>query len=132
DRGFYPSGTRFQVALVAPRGDRKALALAGAAFWLLAHLGGLGTRNRHGAGSFTIRDVRHQGDIDQLPAFVSRVDGTRELADFLSTNLRLIKNWIQPAGAPPATRFDVLAPGLTQIIVAGEEFENPVKAAAQI
>ncbi len=50
-RWYFPSGTSFQVTLAARTGNEKQLQQAIAAFWLLTHLGGLGSRSRRCAGS---------------------------------------------------------------------------------
>jgi CRISPR-associated protein Cmr1 len=50
-RWYFPPGTSFQVNFAARAGNEKQLQQAIAAFWLLTHLGGLGSRSRRCAGS---------------------------------------------------------------------------------
>ena len=50
-RWYFPSGTSFQVTLTARTGNEKQLQQAIAIFWLLTHLGGIGSRSRRCAGS---------------------------------------------------------------------------------
>lgn len=50
-RWYFPPGTSFQVTLAARNGNEKQLQQAIATFWLLTHLGGLGSRSRRCAGS---------------------------------------------------------------------------------
>lgn len=51
DRLFFPQNTTFQVTLSNREDDDTKLYRAVAAFWLLAHLGGIGSRSRRCAGS---------------------------------------------------------------------------------
>lgn len=50
-RWYYPAGTGFQVVLSARELFSLQLKQATAAFWLLTHLGGIGSRSRRCAGS---------------------------------------------------------------------------------
>ncbi len=67
-RQYYPRDTEFQVTL-AVRGqgeaEQKLLNQAIVAFWLLTHLGGIGSRSRRCAGSVTATPV--EGHIPSLP-----------------------------------------------------------------
>ncbi len=51
DRYFFPQNTTFQVTLSSREDDDTKLHRAVAAFWLLTHLGGIGSRSRRCAGS---------------------------------------------------------------------------------
>jgi len=51
DRFFFPRDTTFQVTLSSRENDEAALRQAVGAFWLLTHLGGVGSRSRRCAGS---------------------------------------------------------------------------------
>ncbi len=123
DRGFLPEGTRFQVALVAPRGDAEALKQAGAAFWLLAQLGGLGTRSRSGAGSFWVQSTpRASSDalLAALPPFTTNAADSSALARFLQEGLARTVGLVPSREGAAATKdFDVIAKGKTSVIVSG-------------
>ena len=56
-RWYFPPGTSFQVTLSARDQDETKLKQAIAAFWLLSHLGGVGSRSRRGAGSLAAQPV---------------------------------------------------------------------------
>lgn len=60
-RSFIAPGTRFTVTMTARPGREQPLTDATRAFWLLAHLGGIGTRARRAAGSFWVRGMRVEG-----------------------------------------------------------------------
>ena len=51
DRFFFPQDTTFQITLSSRGNDDAALQQAVGAFWLLTHLGGVGSRSRRCAGS---------------------------------------------------------------------------------
>ncbi len=53
DRFFFPQDTTFQVTLSSREDDNTKLHRAVTAFWLLTHLGGIGSRSRRCAGSVT-------------------------------------------------------------------------------
>lgn len=133
NRAFYPAGTPFQVALVAPRGDKAVLKKAAVAFWLLAHLGGLGTRNRNGAGCFFIRKMRASEDalMQGLPEFTIDTSYPGPFADFLGAGLNKAAA-LFPRKGPAAVDFDVIAPEKTRIVVAAYDPKGPLDAAAQI
>jgi CRISPR-associated protein Cmr1 len=53
DRLFFPQNTTFHVTIASKADDNTKLQQAVAAFWLLTHLGGIGSRSRRCAGSVT-------------------------------------------------------------------------------
>src|SRR3989442_8725717 len=68
-RYYYPPQTKFRVMLSVKGNGEKAqerLNQAIAAFWLLTHLGGIGSRSRRCAGSLTAR-VTNDGSMYTLP-----------------------------------------------------------------
>lgn len=67
---------------------RPALELAASAYWLAAHLGGLGGRSRRCAGSFAITSIDPAGDLP-APASTAR-DGTA-LAGVLGGGIRRLR-----------------------------------------
>lgn len=113
ERSYIEPGTRFAVTLsVVASGTqaharREALAEAVRAFWLLAHLGGLGTRARRGAGSFWVRSVRSSNGLD-LPPFPAALDADVFRRTVASWNLR------EGAERPP---FAALAPRFCRIVL---------------
>ena len=64
-RWYFPQGTSFEVTLSARGQDDTKLKQAIAAFWLLTHLGGIGSRSRRCAGSVAVQTVK--GNIAGLP-----------------------------------------------------------------
>lgn len=74
NRAFIQPGTSFTVSFTAvlPRGKgetrvRHAFQETLTAFWLVAHLGSLGTRARRAAGSFSAQLVRTHGSFESPP-----------------------------------------------------------------
>jgi CRISPR-associated protein Cmr1 len=64
-RWYFPPGTSFQVTLSTRGTDASRLEQAIAAFWLLTHLGGVGSRSRRCAGSLAVQAV--EGNTTDLP-----------------------------------------------------------------
>jgi len=56
-RRYFPAGTTFRVTLSARGTDTARLDQAVVAFWLLTHLGGIGSRARRCAGSLAVQAV---------------------------------------------------------------------------
>lgn len=142
NRGLLDTGSTFQVALVAPRppsrgaveggkalSQQEALQRAGAAFWLLTHFGGLGTRSRRGAGSFRVRAIA--GEAERLPSFARpRYDN---LWDFLEAGLQTCTELVQTVGAlPPNPPFDVLQRDATRIMVTYFRTKKPLDVVEEI
>jgi CRISPR-associated protein Cmr1 len=57
DRLLFPKDTTFHVTLSSKGDDDTMLQQAIAAFWLLTHLGGIGSRSRRCAGSVTVDNI---------------------------------------------------------------------------
>lgn len=57
DRLFFPPNTLFRVTITSKGDDNTKLQQAIAAFWLLTHLGSIGSRSRRGAGSVTAQVI---------------------------------------------------------------------------
>lgn len=110
-RHYIEPGTKFKVIFSAiasgeqEQQRRKAMRDALRAFWLLAHLGGLGTRARRGAGSFWIRGMRTE-EKPERPKFTSAFDDT--------TLSETLNDWMVLGGAPPS--FPALMPGQARIV----------------
>jgi len=120
-RQYIMPGTKFTVTMkprlgAAPHAS-NAWWRAGAALWLLAQLGALGSRSRRGAGSICVADEPEQLD---LPPFKPPAT-TRALQSQLKDGLGQIRKSIVTTGKPRTPpRFDVLAPGTCRIWVLGD------------
>jgi CRISPR-associated protein Cmr1 len=66
-RWYFPAGTSFQVTLAARDAASQQIKHATAAFWLLTQLGGLGSRSRRCAGSFSAQAI--STTLPDLPHF---------------------------------------------------------------
>ncbi len=64
-RWYFPPGRSFEITLSARGQDDTKLKQAIAAFWLLTHLGGIGSRSRRCAGSVAVQAVK--GNTTDLP-----------------------------------------------------------------
>lgn len=106
DRKWIPPGTTFRVVIqtvaAAKRADEHRTALEDAldAFWLVAHLGSLGTRARRAAGSFTVRRVHQEGAF-RIPPF--RADGAFDVPTVASHLAHLV-----PAPSDASPDFSIL------------------------
>jgi CRISPR-associated protein Cmr1 len=117
-RSYVEPGTRFTVTMTAHPKREREFTEAMKAFWLLAHLGGLGTRARRAAGSFWVRGMRIEGVPD--PPFRAYFD-----AGHVEST---IKSWLEPKGNSTAT-FDRLG-GFTRILhhsIGANDWENAVR-----
>ena len=87
DREGYKEGLKFNISLSSS--DRNALQQASAALWILAHLGGLGTRSRRGCGNFMVTKVEDKNDVLQIDAqeYLSfDLKNADAVEDYLSSN----------------------------------------------
>jgi len=118
NRSYVAPGARFEVHLLARPGHEKALREAARAFWLLVHLGGLGTRSRRLAGGFAANLVEAPDALD-LPAF----EPVKHDADWLKTQLEGLGIGNKSlSGEPP---FSVLHPDCADVWrLAGIETEE--------
>ncbi|NBB86618.1 MAG: type III-B CRISPR module RAMP protein Cmr1 [Bacteroidetes bacterium] len=82
ERVYIKPGERFVLMLQARPNDRRKLEDAAKALWLLSYLGGVGTRSRRMAGSFSVRVVDAPDDV-QLPSFAP----SGRFAQWLTTEL---------------------------------------------
>lgn len=84
DRLFFPQNTSFKVVLSEHGENVAVLQQAIAAFWLLTHLGGIGSRSRRCAGSLTATLAKTEDIIPSDMRFsipTSVADLRRQLAD---------------------------------------------------
>lgn len=125
-------GDKIEVAVECRPGAKEAqnrLFLALGAFWLLANLGGLGSRSRRGFGSVVV--VSAEPEIPPaLPPFPVRDRNSKELASSLAGGLgKLWGLYSQYAARKPSSKtsywegttlpeYDILAKGVARVRVA--------------
>ncbi|MDQ2885191.1 MAG: type III-B CRISPR module RAMP protein Cmr1 [Chloroflexota bacterium] len=115
-RWYYPAGTGFQVVLSARELFSQQLKQATAAFWLLTHLGGIGSRARRCAGSIqaSIQDSRLLTTLPSL-SFV-QAEHSQALKKQLESGIDSARKLIALEKRPVQdARFDVLASGACRI-----------------
>lgn len=105
DRKAIPAGRELKLEAAFPRGASAEVRrpLLGC-LWLLAHLGGLGSRSRRGFGSLALEAWRgpdENADLSSLPLLRQAVDGAAA-AERLALGLRALEGWFGSAGEPPA------------------------------
>ncbi len=117
-RWFFPPGTHFQVTLYARSGNEMQLKKAVAAFWLLSHLGSVGSRSRRCAGSLAV-----QIDGDNTTGFpfytpenahalkLQIEQGIKDARELYSTHKRSFRE----------AQFDALAQGACRIWILQDE-----------
>jgi CRISPR-associated protein Cmr1 len=111
-RWFFPPGTRFQVTLSTHSGQSAKLEQAVAAFWLLTHLGGIGSRSRRTAGSLAAQ-VEKNSSTDfpfETPA------NSAALKQQIEQGIALARDLYASERRPVReAQFDILAPGFCRI-----------------
>jgi CRISPR-associated protein Cmr1 len=108
DRQYIAPGARFEVQLMARPSEEAALEQAAQAFWLLVHLGGLGTRTRRLAGAVAVSHVDAPDNLD-LPSFAPK----ENYDDWLEAQLNALDVGDKPlAGEPP---FSMLHPDCADV-----------------
>jgi CRISPR-associated protein Cmr1 len=115
-RWYYPAGTGFQVVLSAREPFSQQLKQATAAFWLLTHLGGIGSRSRRCAGSVqaSIQDSRLLTALPSL-SFV-QAEHSRALKQQFESSIDSARKLIALETRPiQDAHFDVLASGACRI-----------------
>jgi CRISPR-associated protein Cmr1 len=135
-RQYFPIGTSFQVMLSARGQDDVALQRAIAAFWLLTHLGAIGSRSRRCAGSLSVEAVDTTGaDHLQMPDLLSfqSASSIDELQKQIRQGLQAAKKLYTPSLSQKRVDvacFDVLAPGVCHIWLLQEQqpWSSPEKA----
>ncbi len=111
-RWYYPPGTNFQVTLSSRSQDGTKLKQAVAAFWLLTHLGSIGSRSRRCAGSLAVQIVGSNptdfsfNTPESTQALKQQIEqGIRTARALYSTEQRSIRE----------AQFDSLAQGVCRI-----------------
>jgi CRISPR-associated protein Cmr1 len=128
-RWFFPPGTSFQVTLSTRSENETKLKQAVAAFWLLTHLGSIGSRSRRCAGSLAVQIVGiNPTDFsfnmpESAQALKQQIEqGIRTARALYSTEQRSIRE----------AQFDALAQGVCRIwILQDEQPWNSAEVAMQ-
>ncbi len=117
-RWYFPPGTSFQVTLSIRSEDTSKLKQAIAAFWLLTHLGGVGSRSRRCAGSLAVQVVTE--NTPDFPFDTPR--DVQALKQQLEQGIRSARALCPPDRRPiRQAQFDVLAPGVCHIWILQDE-----------
>lgn len=116
-REYIKPGTQFTIRLQSWNSQAdETLVKAAASFWLLANLGGLGSRVNRGAGSFEIIGA---SSIDKLT--FKRCCSIDELCEYLSSGIRQCLHIVSGSETWKEFReepeYDVLAPSIAEIWV---------------
>jgi CRISPR-associated protein Cmr1 len=122
-RWYFPPGTGFQLTLSARSKDDTRLKQAVAAFWLLTHLGGIGSRSRRCAGSIS---VRAQSDIYTLP--FSTPANAEDLREQLRRGIATARAFYGLTSRPiRSAQFDILNQGVCRIWILQDQqpWPNP-------
>jgi CRISPR-associated protein Cmr1 len=113
DRLLYPKDTTFRVTLSSKGDDDTKLQQAIASFWLLTHLGGIGSRSRRCAGSVTVDDI--DGDDNKTGLYFATPEDAEDLQLQISECIKITQKLARaslPANALTSvtqTSFDALA-----------------------
>ncbi len=117
DREYIKPGVRFNIRLQSrtPQGD-DTLVKAAVALWLLANLGGLGSRANRGAGSLEVKSTDPVSGLAFKPS--CSID---ELCTYLSSGIRRclslvsgIETWSE---FTEPSEYDILAPSVAEVWV---------------
>ncbi len=116
-RWYYPAGTGFQVILSARELFSQQLKQAAAAFWLLTHLGGIGSRSRRCAGSIEASVQADSVLLTDLPSLpFARAEDSQALKQQLEHGIDSARKLIALEPRPvQGARFDALASGVCRI-----------------
>src|SRR5205807_2272192 len=110
---LFPKDTIFRVTLSSKGDDDTKLQQAIAAFWLLTHLGGIGSRSRRCAGSVTVDDI--DGDDDKIGLYFATPENIEDLQHQISEGIKITQKLAQeslPANTLASvtqTTFDALS-----------------------
>ncbi len=117
-RWYFPAGTSFQVVLSARETFSQQIKQATAAFWLLAQLGGIGSRSRRCAGSLSVQASSTLADLSILP--FAQAEHSQALKQLLEQGINGARALAaveirSRQDALPDARFDILASGACRI-----------------
>ncbi len=128
-RWYFPAGTGFQVVLSARAVHNQQLKQATAAFWLLTHLGGIGSRSRRSAGSLSVQSSSTPEGFPALPFALA--EHSQALKQQLEQGIDGARKLIAIEARPlhPA-RFDILASSACRIWILhdGQPWHSAEKA----
>lgn len=112
-RWYFPEGTSFHVTVSAHDQDSTALKQAVAAFWLLVHLGGVGSRSRRCAGSLIAQPVENgiPGLSFDEPASIEELQ--KHLQQGIETVRKLYA--VNPVSSINNASFDILSRNVCRI-----------------
>jgi len=122
---FYPPGTSFSIEIRS--WDEKAFNLALISFWALVSLGGVGFRNRRGAGSLKFID----GDLKKLHSIELETDFTNEnnFKRSVEKSIEMLGNYLpQPRniiGNLTPQKYPILNPNTSYVGVIDFKLNNP-------
>lgn len=123
-RWYFPPGTSFEVTLTSRGQDTADLKQAIASFWLLTHLGGIGSRSRRCAGSLkaTVVDEKTFNSLDISDLSFSEVKTAQDLKLQIEKGIQTARMLckLTPRLVKEA-RFDILAPGMCRIWILQDE-----------
>src|SRR5437667_2007739 len=113
DRLLFPKDTTFRVTLSSKGDDNTKLQQGIAAFWLLTHLGGIGSRSRRCAGSVTVDDI--DGDDNKTGLYFAPPEDIEDLQHQICEGIKITQKLAReslPNNALTSvtqTSFDALA-----------------------
>jgi CRISPR-associated protein Cmr1 len=113
DRLLFPKNTTFRVTLSSKGDDDTKLQQAIATFWLLTHLGGIGSRSRRCAGSVTVDDI--DGDDNRTGLYFAPPEDIEDLQHQISEGIKITQKLARESLSANAltsvtqTTFDALA-----------------------
>jgi CRISPR-associated protein Cmr1 len=111
-RLYFPQGTEFQVTLSTRSKDDTYLKQAIASFWLLTHLGSVGSRSRRAAGSVLVQRV--QGNTTNFRFEKAR--NVEDLQTMLKQGIELARQAYNIKQQPVSdAKFDILSPNTCSI-----------------
>lgn len=139
-RFYYEPDTTFKVAIsIRGNGDtvKQKLNQAIVAFWLLTHLGGIGSRSRRCAGSVTVRISSHQNEYklpEELLALLQPAINAEALQMQLAEGIKVARKLYNLNSNSPRLfqQFDILAKGSCRIWVLHNKWRTHKEAMGTI
>ena len=117
-RWYFPPGTSFEVTLSTRGHDDTKLKQATAAFWLLTHLGGIGSRSRRCAGGLAVQTVK--GNTTDLPFNLAQ--NAQAFKQQIEQGIKTAKTLYQLNQLPiRQAQFDILTQGVCRIWILQDE-----------
>ncbi|MDR4506858.1 MAG: type III-B CRISPR module RAMP protein Cmr1 [Candidatus Brocadiaceae bacterium] len=118
ERPYFPVKSKFTVTISSQ--DEKSLKAAIVSLWVLAHLGGLGTRARRGAGNIAINSIEGAQKIlnDMKLDFVSKGTTSEEVARWLINNFESAKRVINESRTAFVSEYTNLS--FSRFVIGGD------------